>query len=345
MKALVIHAAKDLRLEDRDVETPGPGEISIKISRGGICGSDLHYFNHGGFGTVRVREPMILGHEVSGYVESVGEGVTNFKVGDLVAPSPSRPDWGDDYSREGMPAHSLGMRFYGSAMPMPHIQGAYREHLVARAEHCVKAEGLTPGEAAMTEPLSVVLHAVHRAGEILGKRVLVTGCGPIGCLAIMVLRRAGATEIVATDISDATLKHAKASGADRTINTAENPEALAEYQANKGYFHILMECSGAAPALIGAMPTVRPQGIVLQLGLFNGDVEMPMSFVVARELEIRGSFRFHEEFPNAVTMMQKRLIDVRPLITHDYPLEDFAAAFAKANDRSEAMKVHLVFGE
>lgn len=342
MKALVIHAEKDLRIEERDIETPGPGEVAIKIARGGICGSDLHYYNHGGFGTVKIREPMILGHEVSGYVESVGAGVESFAPGDLVAPSPSRPDWDDEYAREGMPHHSLGMRFYGSAMPMPHIQGAFREHLIARAEHCTKADGLTPGEAAMTEPLSVVLHAVHRAGEILGKRVLVTGCGPIGCLTILALRRAGAAEIIATDISDTTLKHAKACGADRIINTANDPEILAAYAANKGHFHIMMECSGAAPALLGALPTIRPQGILVQLGI-GGDIAVPMNFIVAREVEIRGSFRFHFEFPKAIELMQKRLIDVRPLITHDYPLEDFTAAFAMANDRSKAMKVQLVF--
>ena len=342
MQALVIHAQKDLRIEQREERMPGAGEVAIRIARGGICGSDLHYYNHGGFGTVRIREPMILGHEVAGYIEAAGEGVDDLQVGDLVAASPSRPDWDDEYAREGMPHHSLGMRFYGSAMPMPHIQGAFRELLIARAEHCVKANGITPGEAAMAEPLSVVLHGVHRAGDSLGKRVLVTGCGPIGCLTILALRRAGAAEIVATDISDATLGHASNCGADRTINTAKNPEALAQFCANKGYFHIVMECSGAAPALLGALPTLRPQGVLLQLGI-GGDIQIPMNFIVAREIEIRGSFRFHFEFRNAVELMQKRLIDVRALITHDYALEDALSAFEMANDRSEAMKVQLVF--
>jgi len=344
MKVLVIHAEKDLRLEDREPEQPGPGELSLRIARGGICGSDLHYYNHGGFGTVRVREPMILGHEVSGYVEAVGEGVTGFTIGDLVAASPSRPDWDDEYAKEGMPQHSLGMRFYGSAMPTPHVQGAYREQLIARAEHCVKADGLSAAEAAMAEPLSVVLHALKRAGNMLGKRVLVTGCGPIGCLVILALRRAGAGEIVATDISDASLKFAERCGADRTINSAENPGQLAAFEANKGYFHALFECSGAAPALLGALPTIRPQGIVLQLGNYGGEVTLPLNFVVAREIEIRGSFRFHFEFPEAVKMMQSGLIDVKPLVTHTFALDDYLDAFSMANDRSQAMKVQIDFG-
>jgi L-idonate 5-dehydrogenase len=344
MKALVIHAEKDLRIEERDVETPGAGEIAVKIARGGICGSDLHYYNHGGFGTVRIREPMILGHEVSGFVEALGEGVEGFEIGDLLAVSPSRPDWNDEYAREGMPHHSLGMQFYGSAMPFPHIQGAFREHLVARAEQCVKANGLTPAEAAMAEPLSVVLHSVRRAGEVLGKRVLVTGCGPIGCLAILALRRAGAAEIVATDIANASLAHARTCGVDQTINTTEDPGALTAYEAEKGYFHVLMECSGAAPALLGALPTLRPQGILVQLGL-GGDMQIPMNFIVAREVEIRGSFRFHFEFPKAVELMQKRLIDVRPLITGEFPLANAVPAFEMAGDRNQAMKVQLAFNE
>lgn len=191
MKAIVIHAAKDLRVEDSTVEAPGPGEAEIRLAAGGICGSDLHYYNHGGFGTVRLKEPMILGHEVSGHIAALGEGVSDLAVGDLVAVSPSRPCGACEYCLKGLPNHCFNMRFYGSAMPFPHIQGAFRERLVARASQCVKAAGLSAGEAAMAEPLAVTLHATRRAGEMLGKRVLVTGCGPIGTLSILAARRAG----------------------------------------------------------------------------------------------------------------------------------------------------------
>ena len=227
MKAIVAHGAKDLRIEDRPVEAPGPGEIRLRLATGGVCGSDLHYYNHGGFGTVRLKEPMILGHEVSAYVEELGAGVSCFAVGQLVAVSPSRPCRSCRYCQEGLHNQCLNMRFYGSAMPFPHIQGAFRESLVADQLQCVAADGLTPGEAAMAEPLAVVLHATRRAGEMLGKRVLVTGCGPIGVLSILAARRAGAAEIVATDLSDFTLSLAAKVGADRLINTAKEPDALA----------------------------------------------------------------------------------------------------------------------
>lgn len=341
-RALVIHAPRDLRLEEHAVVAVGPGQVQVAMAVGGVCGSDLHYYNHGGFGAVRLKEPMVLGHEVSGHIAVLGEGVEGFSVGDLVAVSPSRPCGECRYCREGLRNQCLNMRFYGSAMPFPHIQGAFRETLVADATQCVAADGLTAGQAAMAEPLSVCLHAVRRAGEMVGKRVLVTGCGPIGCLTILAARRAGATEIVATDLAPNALSHAKACGADRVINMAQDAEALVPYGADKGHFDVMFECSGAAPALAAGIGAMRPRGVVMQLGL-GGDMTMPMQMLTAKELDLRGAFRFHEEFPMAVAMMQKGLIDVKSLITHTMPLEQAEAAFVIANDRAQAMKAQIAF--
>jgi L-idonate 5-dehydrogenase len=342
MRAIVIHAAKDLRIEDRASEALGAGQLRLRLATGGVCGSDLHYYNHGGFGAIRLREPMILGHEVSAYVDELGPGVTGFHPGQLVAVSPSRPCGHCKYCLEGLPNHCLNMRFYGSAMPFPHIQGAFREELVADAFQCVDATGLTPGEAAMAEPLAVTLHATQRAGGLLGKRVLVTGCGPIGVLSILSARRAGAREIVATDLSDFTLALAKTAGADRVINSAAEPDALAAYAADKGTFDVLYECTGVAAALAGAIPALRPRGVILQLGL-GGDMTLPMMAITAKELDLRGSFRFHPEFAVGVDLMRQGLIDVKPLITHALPLSDAETAFKLASDRSQAMKAQIVF--
>ncbi len=342
MKAIVIHAARDLRVEDRPEETPGPGQMRLRLATGGVCGSDLHYYNHGGFGAVRLKEPMILGHEVSARVEALGEGVSGFRPGQLVAVSPSRPCGACRYCLEGLPNQCLNMRFYGSAMPFPHIQGAFREVLVADAGQCVDAEGLSPGAAAMAEPLAVTLHATRRAGMMLGKRVLVTGCGPIGCLAILAARRAGAAESVATDLSAFTLGMATAVGADRVLNMAETPDALAPYAADKGHFDVLYECSGAAPALAAGIAAMRPRGVILQLGL-GGDMTLPMMAITSKELELRGSFRFHEEFGMAIALMRAGLIDVAPLITQTLPLAEAETAFRTAGDRSRAMKVQIAF--
>lgn len=340
MRSVVIHAPKDLRIEDRPVETPGPGQVLVRVERGGICGSDLHYYNHGGFGAVRIREPMILGHEVAGRIAALGDGVEGLDVGDLVAVSPSRPCGHCRYCQEGKQNHCYNMRFYGSAMPFPHIQGAFREELVADASQCVLAAGLSAGEAAMAEPLSVCLHGVRQAGEIIGKKVLITGSGPIGVLCVLVARRAGAAEIVVTDIADRPLEHARRAGADRTINIAADAEALIHYSQDKGYFDIHLECSGAPTAAASGIAAVRPRGTVVQLGM-GGDMTLPVQQITVKELTFRGSFRFHEEFETAIRLMQGGLIDVKPLITQTMPLEEAPAAFHLASDRSQAMKVQL----
>lgn len=342
MKAIVIHAAHDLRIEDREPEPLLPGQVRLRLATGGVCGSDLHYYNHGGFGAVRLKEPMILGHEVSAHVED--PGTSTFTKGQLVAVSPSRPCGTCKFCLEGLPNQCLNMRFYGSAMPFPHIQGAFREVLVADASQCVDATGLTPGEAAMAEPLAVTLHATTRAGGMLGKRVLVTGCGPIGVLCILAARRAGAAEIVATDLSDFTLALAAKVGADRTINTAKDPDALSAYTPDKGHFDVLYECTGVAAALAGGIAALRPRGVILQLGL-GGDMTLPMMAITAKELDLRGSFRFHPEFATGVGLMQKGLIDVKPLITHTVPLAKAEDAFRLASDRSRAMKAQIVFAD
>jgi L-idonate 5-dehydrogenase len=344
MKSIVIHAARDLRIEDHPAEMPGPGQVQIRLAMGGICGSDLHYFNHGGFGPIRLKEPMVLGHEVSGYITALGEGVTGLSEGQLVAVSPSRPCGACSYCRQAMFNHCLNMRFYGSAMPFPHIQGAFREVLVADASQCALADGLSAGEAAMAEPLAVCLHATKRAGPLLGKSVLVTGCGPIGILCILAARRAGADLIVATDLGDFTLGMARKAGADVTVNMAKESQAMLAYTADKGQFDVLFECSGAAPALAGAIPAMRPGGTIVQLGL-GGDMTLPVQAMTAKELSLRGSFRFHEEFHTGVSLMQKGLIDVKPFITQTFPLAQAVEAFETAGDRSRAMKAQIRFSD
>lgn len=341
-QALFVHAAGDLRIADVTPDPVGHGQVEISMRRGGICGSDLHYYNHGGFGTITLKEPMILGHEVAGEITAIGDEVEGLSVGDLVAVSPSRPCLACTECLRGLPNQCLNMRFYGSAMPFPHVQGAFRETLIADATQCIVANGLSAAEAAMAEPLAVALHAVSRAGDMLGKRVLVTGCGPIGALVILAARRAGAAEIIATDIAAPALKIAQTVGADITLNPADTPDALAPYAAQKGSLDILFECSGAQSALVAGIGALRPRGKVIQLGL-SGDMSLPMMQITAKELSLKGSFRFHAAFPLAVRMMQQRLVDVSPILSHSFPLADFKDAFAMANDRAQAMKVQLVF--
>ena len=340
--SIVIHAAGDLRIEPQKVATPGAGEVLIQMQAGGICGSDLHYYHNGGFGPIKLREPMVLGHEVSGIIRTLGTDTGDLQEGRLVAISPSRPCHSCAFCTKGQHNHCLNMRFYGSAMPFPHIQGAFQEHLVVSAAQCAPADGLSAAQAAMAEPLAVCLHAVAQAGDLTGKTVLITGCGPIGALCILAARHAGATRVIATDLSDYTLTMAQLCGADTPLNTAINPQALEEFQADKGQVDVHLECSGAPAALAAGVACLRPRGILVQLGL-GGDMTVPMQALTAKEITLRGSFRFHEEFFTAVKLMQSGAITVDHLITHSFPASEAVQAFTTASDRSQAMKVQLQF--
>ena len=343
MEALVIHAPGDLRVEQVPTPELGPGQLQVRVRRGGICGSDLHYYRHGGFGTVRIQEPMVLGHEVAGVIEAVGSSVTTFAVGDRIAVSPSRPCGRCRYCQQGLQNHCLDMRYYGSAMRNPHVQGAFRQQLVVDASQAYRlADSVSDEVGSMAEPLSVALHAVHRAGPLLGKRVLITGCGPIGALVVIAARRAGAIEIVATDVMPHPLRKVLEVGADEAINMAEKPDALDRYTADKGSFDVLFEASGNGRALTGAFNALRPRGIIVQIGL-GGEMSLPINTIVAKEFDLRGAFRFHEEFAVAVDLLNKGLVDVRPLISATLPYRDSDRAFALAGDRTQAMKILLSF--
>ncbi len=334
MYSIIAHGPHDLRVEEQaEPDAPGPGEVAIDLRAGGICGSDLHYYHHGGFGTVRIREPMILGHEVSGLVAAVGPGVEGLSPGQTVAVNPSMPCGTCANCRSGRAIFCSEMRFNGSAMRFPHVQGLFRERVVVPAARAVPVDA-SLGLAALCEPLAVCLHAAGRAGPLLGARVLVSGSGPIGCLTALAARTAGAGEIVVTDITDAPLRIARDLGADRTVNVATSPDDV-----GSGY-DVAFECSGNGAGLLADLGAVRPGGRLVLVGMGN-EAALPISSVVTREIEILGSFRFDAEFAVAAELISRGRVDPAPLITQTLPMREAEQAFRLASDRSRAMKVQL----
>ncbi|OCX58139.1 L-idonate 5-dehydrogenase [Thioclava sp. SK-1] len=344
MEALVIHAPHDLRLDHiADAPAPGPGHVRVAVSHGGICGSDLHYFQHGGFGTVRLREPMALGHEVSAIVTDIGAEVDGLLPGDRVAVNPSQPCGTCRYCLAGQANQCLDMRFNGSAMRFPHEQGLFRAALTLPAARVVR---LSPDAdlalAAMAEPLAVCLHAVRGAGALTGARVLVSGCGPIGCLTVAAARHAGAAQIIATDISASALKMAAQMGADQLIDLSQDPQGLQPLTDNKGQIDVAFECSGAPQAFAGVAQVVRAGGQLITVGL-GPDVALPLTQIVTRELRIQGSFRFDAEFATAARLIDQGRINPRPLLTRVLPASQATEAFELAADKTRAMKVQIAF--
>jgi L-idonate 5-dehydrogenase len=341
-KACRLHGKHDLRVETVTLADPGPGEVLVRMGAGGICGSDLHYYHDGGFGPIRVQEPIILGHEAAGTIEAVGEGVT-LRIGQNVALNPSSPCLNCAYCAKDLFQHCLHMRFNGSAMRMPHEQGFFRERMIVQARQCLPVpEALPLSHAACAEPLAVCLHALAQAPDLIARRVLVTGSGPIGVLCVALAKRAGAAEIVVTDLHDLPLDVALQMGATKVINMAQTPENLAQFEADKGHFDVSFECSGAASALRAAIACTRPRGAIIQLGV-AGDLAIPINLLVGKEIRLIGTHRFHAEYAQAVALITACAIDVAPMISACVPLAEARDALEMAGDRTRAVKVQIVF--
>ena len=336
MRAIVAHAAKDLRIEEVDAPpAPGPGEVAVRMKMGGICGSDLHYYQHGGFGTIRIKQPMILGHEASGEIAALGEGVEGLAVGQTVAVNPSRPCRKCRACTSGRANLCPNVIFNGSAMRFPHVQGLFRGEVVVPAALAVPVS-CDLSQAAMLEPFSVALHAVNRAPNLLGANVLVCGAGPIGCLVTVAAKLAGAASVTITDIAENTLRIARTVGADVTLDARD----AAALEARHDTFDVAFDCSGAAPALHEAFKLLAPGGVLVMVG--NGaDPTLPTTRVVAREIEVRGSFRFDGEFQMAADLVSSGRVDLSPLVTARRPLAEAVEAFELAGDKSASMKVQI----
>ena len=224
----------------------------------------------------------------------------------------------------------------------------FRDRIAIGARQChVIAPGISMAAAACAEPLAVCLRALGRAedrvGDLKGKRVLVTGAGPIGALCAALAAKAGAAEVVVTDLQDATLAVARKMGATATVNVRTDGGALEPWLADKGQFDLTFECSAAAPAIRQAIAATRPMGTIIQVGV-TGDTPIPLNMLVGKEIGLIGTHRFDAEFGQAVALINKGALPLDQMVTQSFPLEDAGAAMAAAADRSRSVKVQLVFG-
>ncbi|NHO31663.1 L-idonate 5-dehydrogenase [Acetobacter fallax] len=338
-EALVIHAAHDLRLDTSPLPEPGPGEVRINMEWGGICGSDLHYFAHGGVGASVLHNPMILGHEVSGTVAVTGPDVTGFTKGDPVAIHPARPCGDCPECRRDRRNLCRNVRFLGSAAFDPHTDGGFRRAMTVDATQLRHLPpGLDTRRACLAEPLAVALHAISRAGEVRGRSALVQGAGPIGLLIVAGLVHAGAARIVATDLQNFPLERALLLGAQEGHNSSNGPL--------EDEFDIVFEATGAAAALPEAIARTRRGGILVQVGMFPpGNVSVPLAQIISRELDFRGTFRFDHEFDDALALLAEKPEIADTLVTREFPITRFQDAFALAPDRTRAAKVLLALSQ
>jgi len=337
--AVIAHGAEDLRVEDIGDPRPAPDEAIVEIAYGGVCGSDLHYWRHGAAGASVLREPMILGHEVSGRVAVAAADGTGPAAGTRVAVHPLTPH-GD--GRTPWPAEHPNLApastYLGSAMHLPHTQGAFarRVALPARMLYDVP-EGMDLRTAALAEPAAVAWHGLHRAGEVSGRTVAVIGAGPIGQLVAAVAQGLGAARVTVTDLHERPRAIAAARGAE-TLD-ARDADAIARLHAD-----VVIESSGTVPGLAAAVSAAVRGGTVVLLGLQRaGEIPAPVATAITRELTLRGSFRFGDEFGEVITALADGRIDVSGIVSDVVPAADAIEAFELASDASRSCKVLLDF--
>jgi L-idonate 5-dehydrogenase len=340
--AVVAHAAGDLRIEEVPLAAPAADQAVVEVAYGGICGSDLHYWLHGAAGESILRAPLVLGHEISGTVVRAAADGTGPAAGTPVAVHPATPGPGTGDVRYPVdrPNLSPGCTYLGSAARFPHTDGAFSRYVNLPARMLRELpENLDLRTAALIEPASVAWHAVGRAGDVAGKTALVIGCGPIGALAVAVLKRAGAARITAVDMHARPLEIAAAVGADQWI-TAGDAEAIAAVEAD-----VVIESSGNHHGLASAIQGATRGGKVVMVGLLpTGPQPVLISLAITRELDLLGSFRFNDEIDEVITALADGSLHISPVITHEFPLTRGLEAFDVARNSAESGKVLLDFG-
>ncbi|WP_457963592.1 L-idonate 5-dehydrogenase [Arthrobacter sp. D1-29] len=341
--AVVAHAAGDLRIENIPLTSPHPDQAVVEIEYGGICGSDLHYWLHGAAGESVLKAPMVLGHEIVGVVARAAADGSGPAEGSAVAVHPATPGPvagpGVVKYPEDRPNLSPGCTYLGSAARFPHTDGAFSRYanLPSRMLR-VLPDSLDLKTAALIEPASVAWHAVSRAGDVRGKTALVIGSGPIGALAVAVLKRAGAARIVAVDMHRKPLEIAEAVGADEVLD-AGAVEAIEAVQAD-----VVIESSGSHHGLASAIKGAVRGGKVVMVGLLpTGPQPVLISLAITRELELLGSFRFNDEIDDVIAALADGSLVVDPVVTHVFPLERGLEAFETARNSAESGKVLLSF--
>ncbi|MCQ2001430.1 L-idonate 5-dehydrogenase [Arthrobacter zhaoxinii] len=339
---VVAHGAGDLRVEHVPLVPAGTDEAVVEIAYGGICGSDLHYWQHGAAGESILRAPMLLGHEVVGRVLAPAADGTGPGLGTAVAVHPATPGPGNGtrYPLD-RPNLSPGCTYLGSAARFPHTDGAFARYVNLPARMLrVLPEELPLRRAALVEPAAVAWHAVSRAGDVRGKRILVVGSGPIGALITAVLRTRGAGEIITTDMHEGPLAIARTLGADRSL-PATDADAIAGVDAD-----ICFESSGSYRGLMSAVTGATRGGRVVMVGLLpSGEQPALISLAITRELELVGSFRFNDEIEEVIAALADGSLQADAVLTHEFAVEDTLAAFETARDASRSGKVLLRFGD
>jgi L-iditol 2-dehydrogenase len=324
MKALVLNRPLDLEIaEIPDPGDPLAGMVRVKVDTVGICGSDVHYYEHGRIGDFVVEKPMVLGHETAGVVEAVGNGVDDLVVGDLVAMEPGVSCGSCSYCDSGRYNLCPDMAFWAT----PPYDGSLAEYVVHPAKCTFKLPpGMTLEDGALMEPLSVAVHAIKRAGVNAGDAIAITGAGTIGAVCVLVAKAAGASRIIVADVVSEQLERALALGADSVVDV--RTDGLSED------FDVGLEASGHSDSLPRLIDGISAGGRIAIVGISGENLSFDSVTAGVKELDIHGVFRYANAYAAAIELVASGQINVAPLVTHRFPFADAIEAFDYARSPS-----------
>jgi len=330
MRVSVLRRAGDLAVEERPDPVPGPHEVLVRVASVGVCGSDVHYYEHGRIGSYTVEAPLVLGHEPSGVVVALGDEVTRLCVGQRVSVEPGVPDFTCEQCLAGRYNLCYGMRFFAT----PPIDGAFAE-LVTVHEHFAHPvpDSLSDDAAALLEPLSVGLWACRKAQVTAGSRVLVTGAGAVGLLAAQVAMALGAVDVTVTDVNEHRLALARQLGVGRALDVGAAPLTQAGVSAD-----VLLECSGHPTAVAQAIGVVARAGRVVLVGMGSDEAPLPVSRIQEYELQVTGTFRYAHTWPTAIALAASGRVALDPLVTGHYGLDQVEQALTVTRSDPLAIK-------
>ncbi|WP_148252832.1 L-idonate 5-dehydrogenase [Aidingimonas lacisalsi] len=337
MKSYVIHGPRDLRIDEKEEHSLAEDEVRLGLAYGGICGSDMHYYQDGKVGHSIVKDPMVLGHELTAVVLEVGQSVNGVSVGDRVVINPSLPCGKCAMCRQGEENVCFNMKYLGSAAKRPHTQGAFDERPVVKDHQCVVLPANADLKlAALAEPYAIALHAAN-LGDVAGKRVLVTGAGTIGTLAAVAALEQGASEVHVSDIHQAALERVRKLADVRTLDARDVEERVVSGEL--AFFDVVLEASGAPQAFNTALKVLIPKGRLIQVG-FLAPAELDMNSILTKELIIRGAYRFLNEFEKAVesVLAKPALVDAVSA-TYEFGVTD--EAFEASLNKQQHLKVMI----
>lgn len=326
MQALVLEKKGDLSIRDIEIdEKLGADDVKIKIHTVGICGSDVHYFQHGSIGPFVVREPMVLGHEASGTVTDIGSNVKNLKPGNRVCMEPGVPDPNSKPARLGIYNLDPAVKFWAT----PPIHGCLRESVVHPAAFTYKLpDNVSFAEGAMVEPLAIGMHAAGKARITPGDIAVVTGAGTIGMVTALAAIAGGCAQVIISDVQQEKLDLAATLGPVKTVNvTKENLKNVVDEETNGWGADIVFECSGVEKVASGVFEILAPAGTAVLVGMPANPIEYDVIAAQIKEATVEHIFRYAHVYPRAIALMASGQIDVKPLLTDKFNFTDSLKAY------------------